>query len=406
MTSRWTTRSALTVLLVVCVTAVAASGCSPTTDADRTRSTLALVVAVEHYLSEGSGVPERLTGGDAAAGAELVETAANATALGVTELRFRLLGVSSTSVPDGAERGAQVVDVEVTWRLADHDVATSTVVVPFLLAPDGQDVAFRTARLAGERRVPLWLLTPLAVRRTSTGLVATADRSRLEQLTSLQQRAAADVASAVPGWNGGLVVEAPATAQQFAASTGVAAVTAGTAAFAAVTTTADGRRSDDSALRIHLDPSQFWRLGPRGRRIVLGHEAAHVALGSLLHPVPGWLAEGMADHVALRRSGFRVGDSAAEALGMVRREGLPRSLPTDAQLAGSDSGAWYEAAWLAVRLLAGRYGEAALLDFYRAAGRDGGTDRAFEAVLGTTEAELVAAWRTELGRLAEANTAA
>jgi hypothetical protein len=340
-----------------------------------------------------------LTAGPAAA-AELTTAAANVAALGITDLRLRYVGDSTVGVPaDAADAGrAWVADVAVRWRLAGLDASASTLVVPVVLAEVGQDVVLRTARFTSGRRVPLWLLTPLAVRRTDAGLVATADPGRLAALTDLQQRAVAAVRAAVPGWTGQLVLEAPATSEQFAASVGDADDREVVTGFAGVTTTADGRRSTDSAMRVALHPELFWTLGPRGRQVVTTHEATHVALGSVLRPVPTWLSEGIADHVALRGSGIPVRDSAAGAIAMVRREGLPDGLPTDEQLV--ESGAWYEAAWLAVRTLAERYGEVALLDFYRAAARDGATDRALEEVLGTTEAELVSAWRGELAALA------
>ena len=90
---------------------------------------------------------------------------------------------------------------------------------------------------------------------------------------------------------------------------------------------------------------------------------------------------------------------------LVRRDGTPRELPTAADFGGDnpDLGATYEAAWLACRLLAQRYGEPRLVRFYHQVDQGADTAAAFRAVLGTTEVEFTRTWRDELADLASAS---
>jgi hypothetical protein len=106
--------------------------------------------------------------------------------------------------------------------------------------------------------------------------------------------------------------------------------------------------------------------------------------------------------VALARSTTPVANLAAQILRLTREDGAPRTLPGEREFDGSDEriGAWYEASWLAVRLIALTYGEDALWRFYRRSVRDQGTAAAFREVLGTTQRDFVRAWRRHLTELA------
>jgi hypothetical protein len=171
---------------------------------------------------------------------------------------------------------------------------------------------------------------------------------------------------------------------------------------AAVTTTADGSTLPGSPERVFVNPRVFERLGVAGQEIVLSHEVTHVAVDAAVSSVPAWLSEGFADWVALADSRVPVRVLASQALDDVRQRGAPRRLPGRADFGAADPqlGAAYESAWLAVRLIARTYGEAALLRFQRIADRRGSVDVAFRAALGTTEATFTARWRRELNRLA------
>ena len=171
---------------------------------------------------------------------------------------------------------------------------------------------------------------------------------------------------------------------------------------AGVTTTPDGSADVHSRGQVFINPNLFDPLGVDGRQIVVSHESAHVALGAATARMPLWLSEGAADWVALRRTSLPVSRLASQVLEWVRDGGGPRALPGPKAFDGTDKriGAWYEAAWLAVKRLADEYGADALLRFYRAAERTGTTEPAFRQVLGTDQQSFVRDWRSYLESLA------
>jgi hypothetical protein len=83
---------------------------------------------------------------------------------------------------------------------------------------------------------------------------------------------------------------------------------------------------------------------------------------------------------------------------------VPDALPEDADFGFGGDGAKlaeaYEGGWLACRLIADRWGEVRLDDFYRAVGahgtRPGAVEGAMTDVLGTTPAEFTELWREYL----------
>jgi hypothetical protein len=179
-------------------------------------------------------------------------------------------------------------------------------------------------------------------------------------------RACLDVRAAVPAWDGRatvLVEDGPAD---------VAAETVG------------------RTVRVHREA---WPgLSPRGRQEVLTHELVHVATAALTTPrTPAWLAEGLAEAVAVPASGIpdrTVGQELATAP-------LPTRLPTDADF-GATPAVAYEESWLAVSVLQARYGEQRLLAAYRLAG--GGSSAVALGALGTTPTALTGALRSEIRR--------
>jgi hypothetical protein len=93
--------------------------------------------------------------------------------------------------------------------------------------------------------------------------------------------------------------------------------------------------------------------------------------------------------------------TASQILAQVRRSGPPRRLPGPEDFDPTDKllGTWYEAAWLASRLLAEDYGERRLVAFYHQVEEGASTEQAFRR-LGTTEREFTRAWRDYLRELA------
>lgn len=146
-----------------------------------------------------------------------------------------------------------------------------------------------------------------------------------------------------------------------------------------------------------------------GRRVVLAHELTHVATREAGGaPVAAWLTEGFADYVGFRRTGVPDAVAAQDAVAEVRAGRLPGALPAAASFLpthGTTSPA-YQQAWLACRVIAARWGEAALVALYRASASsaapdaDARTRAALVSVLDVDEGDLVALWRSALLRLA------
>jgi hypothetical protein len=341
---------------------------------------------------------------DAAARKQLTAVVDNVRALRIRQLALRYVDTSDVALsPAQQERygaDAWVADVRVTWRLAGVDPAPSTVDVPVVLGRHGGRVAYEGALDAGHDQVPLWLLDRLVVRRTHDTLVVAPDRASADRAGREAVTAVATVRRTLPGWDGPLVVEVPAGMRQFQVSADMAPEDA--RAIAAVTTTTDGSAARTAPVHVYLNPPVFDSLGPQGRQIVLSHEATHVALGAATTSMPLWLSEGTADYVALAHSTVPVRTLASQIRALVRKDGPPAGLPGRPEFSGAnhDIGAWYEASWLAARLIAAQHGPAALLRFYRAAGHDGSTGPAFRTVLHTTQHAFAREWRAELVGLA------
>ena len=156
-----------------------------------------------------------------------------------------------------------------------------------------------------------------------------------------------------------------------------------------------------------VNPEPFSTLSRLGRQVVIVHEVTHVATRRATGPsTPAWLAEGLADTIAYRQVDVPLAVSARDLRAAVRAGRVPTRLPRDEDFAGSnpDLSQAYEQAWLAVRLLAERHGDAGLLRFYRAVGaaRDVDAEQAVEASLerelATTPAAFVADWQAALRR--------
>lgn len=372
----------------------------------RDRAAAALLLRMQQRLSSGPRrqVIELATSSDRAARRELSTLRSNVRALRVADLGLRYLGDGTGQLSSAQLAalpvGGWVGEVRVRWRLGGFDERPSVHVLPVTFATRGGRTTFVTARSGYGADVPLWLTDRVHVTRTPRSLVVATRADRSAELSPLADRAVLDVRRVVSRWRGRLVVEAPDGRRGMVRVLGPQP--GGYRGIAAVTTTVDG--SDDAAAPEHVfvNPPVFDPLGARGSQVVLSHEATHVATRAAASSMPTWLVEGFADYVALRDVDLPVTVTAGQALAQVRRSGPPRGLPEAADFAarGPRLGASYEAAWLACRLLASRYGERRLVAFYRAADRDSSTTAAFRTVLGTDQRAFTRAWRAELRRLA------
>ena len=322
----------------------------------------------------------------------------NAARLGVTALDLRPL--TEAPAPSALERrhgpGAWVSSVQVTWRYAGIDRRSLVSTARLVLVPGPDGAALAATRPALGDQTPGWLLEPVEVRRRQRVLVTAPDATSARRLATQAADAAAAVRRRLPGWEGDLVLEAPSTVPVLRAATGVGA--AGARSLAAVTTTADGSITPGSPQRVFVNPRVFPGLAEPAQGIVLRHEATHVATAAAASAAPLWVTEGFADWVALADSRAPVRSLASQVRSLVRTHGAPRRLPGRSDFAADAPGlgAAYEAAWLAVRLIARTHGDAALLRFRRLAASEAELEEAFRVALGTSEAAFTREWRREL----------
>lgn len=371
----------------------------------RSASAAALMADLTDALSSGTrrGTLALAAPGEPTARRALGRVYDNVHELGVTDLSLRFVDEQAGAISDSARRtlgrAAWVADVELGWRVEgfDEEVSQMEVALTLVDTPDG--AAFGSAEAAYGKPAPLWLLTDLAVQRSRRALVAVADERRLPRYVQLAQEAVRDVRAVLPRQRSRLVVEVPASQAQL--DQVLDAPPAAYESIAAVTATVDGSMDRSSPVHILVNPRVFSKLGDKGAQIVMSHEATHVAVGAATATMPLWLLEGFADYVALARSDLPVSVTASQILAEVREQGPPASLPGPDEFDPSNKllGTSYEAAWLACRLLAERYGEHRLVDFYTSVDQGRSLEEAL-VDLGTTKAEFTAQWRDYLRGLA------
>lgn len=344
---------------------------------------------------------ETAASGDPAAADRLAGVARAARRLELTDVSMRYLSEAGAT----SGRGAWPATVELTWRIptVDRSVARTEIQVGFAAADSAVGI---TGLGGGEGRSPVWLDGTARVERVGESavlVVADASPERRRAYAELVRRAVPAVRSALPGWDGGVAVEVPATADGVDAVLGEPPGTY--ARIAAVTGSADGSTGPRAPVRVVVNPDQMDALGRVGQQVVMTHEVAHVASGAATSQrrAPAWLVEGFADVVALRDVDLPLSRTAGQVAAQVRRSGLPDALPDDAQfdtVTGPHLGAAYESAWLAAEVVADRAGLDGLAAAYRAADTGVPLDRALRRHAGITEAELVRQWRARLAEVA------
>ncbi|WP_055566217.1 hypothetical protein [Streptomyces atriruber] len=312
---------------------------------------------------------------------------------------YRLTGLDR----DGARATARA---ELHYRIKGYDRAPVTAERTLSLERSGGRWYVTDERPAKKSGEQLWDQGRVTARRGTNSLVLGVGQSAadLRAHRDLADRAVPAVRDAWPGkWPGRIVVLVPRSLAGMAGLLGAPA--SGYRGIAAVTTGETGGSGRAPADRIILNPEAYGVLGDFGKRVVLTHEAAHVATRTETSAAtPLWLSEGFADWVGYRGTGRTAAQAAPELRRAVQRSQLPAALPEDEDFGfGGDAtklaGA-YEGAWLACRMIAEQWGERKLTDFYAAVGahkgRAGAVEGALRDVLDTTPDDFTARWRTYL----------
>ncbi|MFE1247913.1 hypothetical protein [Streptomyces sp. NPDC058735] len=298
-------------------------------------------------------------------------------------------------------------DAELRYRVAGYDRAPVTAGRTLRLSRDAAGHwSVDADRPATKSAQQLWDQGEVRLVRGTRSLVLGVGQSArsLRHFAGLADRAVPAVSDAWgTAWSRRVVVLVPQSLEGMAgllgspASSyrGIAAVTAGE--------TGGGARTP--ADRIIVNPDAFALLGSVGEQVVVTHETAHVATRAHTTPAtPLWLSEGYADWAGYRAAGRTPADAAPELTRAVGRGELPAALPADGDFGftgdASRLARAYESGWTACLMIADRWGESALRDFYRAVGehreRRGAVEEAMRDVLGTTPEAFTRQWREHL----------
>ncbi|MFI0349825.1 hypothetical protein [Actinomadura sp. 9N407] len=297
--------------------------------------------------------------------------------------------------------GAALVQVNLRYRLRGHDDAPLTRTRHLAFAPrSGLWVIAGDGTSRGRPDdAAIWDGGPLTVVKGRAGLVI-GDAPGLDEIARRLDEAVpavSRVAGPLAGrdWSRRAVALVPADSARAGALAGGGGLELGEiAALATVVPTAGGPGAD----RIVIAPDTFGRLNDLGRDVVLTHELTHVATGGARDGrTPLWLIEGFADYVGYKGRAVSVRSAARELHRDVAAGRLPAALPGRAAFDGGSGrlAQSYQEAWLACRMIADRYGEAALVRLYRTAG-ERPEAAALREVLGLSPAGLTAAWRDHL----------
>lgn len=309
----------------------------------------------------------------------------------------------------GLHRGGATAtaDAELSYRVRGYDKAPVTANRALTLGrtADGHwyVAADRPARKAGQQ---LWDQGTVVAARGEHSLVLGVGRSaeELRGYARLADRAVPAVSREWgTNWSRQLVVLVPDSLKGMAGLLGSPA--SSYRGIAAVTTGEAGGPDRAPADRIIVNPEAYAVLGDVGKQVVLTHETTHVATRAHTGAAtPLWLSEGYADWIGYLGTGRTAPQAAPELARAVQDGHVPARLPADKDFGFStdavDLARAYEGGWLACRMIADRWGEVRLGEFYRAVGahgkRAGAVEGALKKVLGTDPDTFTAQWQDYL----------
>ncbi|MFE1318513.1 hypothetical protein [Kitasatospora phosalacinea] len=317
--------------------------------------------------------------------------------LRLTEYALRLTGFAEP--PADADRFT--VGAELGYRIGGVDDYPALLErqVELVREPGGWRVARETPTGAA---APWDLGTVRAVEGRHSLVLGLGEGAELTALAGLADRAVPAVEAVWGPSAARLLLELPLTEQQFARRMDVSADAY--RGIAAVTLAVGGAPVRTPADRIVVNPDAYRQLSELGRRVVVTHEATHVATRADTKPwTPLWLSEGVADYTGYLGTGRTARQVAPELAADVRAGRLPVALPADEAFTAGSAGIAqaYEQAWMACDLIARRHGQDRLVAFYRTVGAfgEGGLERAMRAQLGVGLPEFTKSWTAEVAGL-------
>jgi hypothetical protein len=304
-------------------------------------------------------------------------------------------------------------DLTLDYRLRGFDRrATSLPQYPTFVrrATGWYLTSFDDYRARGDRSsTDLWDYGPVIVVRTPTVLVLGHQVAR-SLLAGIAAEVAADIprVSAVWGraWPERAVVLVPATQRELGRVVDDNGDLDDIAAVATAEVQIGSGRPDPVGNRIGINPANWPKLSPLGRRIVLTHELTHVATRAVTSAAtPTWLAEGFADYIGYLGSGVPTPFVAQDLEAAIRDGRTPRHLPTPNAFDGASTrlSLAYEGAWMACRFIAQQWGQSALVHLYAAVARSrlgaaAAVDLAMRRLLHVSATQFTTQWRSYIRR--------
>ncbi|MFB7947381.1 hypothetical protein ACFC6L_20970, partial [Kitasatospora phosalacinea] len=317
--------------------------------------------------------------------------------LRLTEYALRLTGF--TEPPADADRFT--VGAELGYRIGGVDDYPALLERQVELVREA--AGWRVARETPTGAAAPWDLgTVRAVEGGHSLVLGLGEGAELTALAGLADRAVPAVEAVWGPSAARLLLELPLTEQQFARRMDVSADAY--QGIAAVTLAVGGAPVHTPADRIVVNPDAYRQLSELGRRVVVTHEATHVATRADTKSwTPLWLSEGVADYTGYLGTGRTARQVAPELAKDVRAGRVPAALPADDAFTAGSAGIAqaYEQAWMACDLIARRHGQDRLVALYRTVGAfgEGGLERAMRAQLGTGLVEFTKAWVVEVAGL-------
>jgi len=257
--------------------------------------------------------------------------------------------------------------VEVTTQLAGFDALPVMVPHHYRFEREGDAWVVASVRdpdweREHDVRLEPWDLVPIQVRE-SAGILAVFDEGSIghaKELMRALRQGVADVAARVPyDWPASVVVYAPSDAayldgfDNFPGGDpehldGVAFGVLGTGG-------ADGAVA---STRVALSPAIFGH-SEVARERLLRHELAHVAVAGHDHEAPVWLAEGLAEWVAVQALAPEDRQISQEGLAAIRAATLAGEvpMPADSSFNSDDAAEHYALAWWVMEYLARTWGD-------------------------------------------------
>ena len=301
--------------------------------------------------------------------------------------------------------------MDVTWTMPQMRGRRVVSSLAYTFAYVGGRAVVVDVRPAEGSHEPIWLASRLQVSRAGPDVLATAATgSAASNLAHRLRVARTEVGGFFAGqsvvgrserhWQVSLTAYLPASEAEFDAILG--ATPQQYDDVAAVTSPVGRPAGRHAPVAIVVNPRIWPHLRPAGAHVVVTHEAVHAATGPVTTELPDWVAEGLADYVAVRSARVPIDVASRQAIKAIRLHGLPHHLPTMADFAstGARLERTYELSRLAVTAIARLYGHRHLVAFYDdLVAHPGDVEGAIHRQLGTSIAALTKQWRQLLVRL-------